>query len=507
MRKHIILLIVIATVIGTAIVASALRHYQLKAEVDRYRAELKAKGEPMDLAQVIPPPVPPDQNSAALFTNAVSLLATNWNVLGSNLPPAMRMVSPGKAMAGWQQPAVHEYLGGPINSWAEIDAALVDEKAGLDLLRQLPVQPVFDFGLNYSNGFENLKLYHLAAAKRAAQKLEASAASTLRGGDSEMAIKNILAMQSLVHGLSRDRLLISELVRIAIAQNAVASTWESLQSTNVTEVQLATLQRGWTDLEFLQPFENSMAMERVVGQIEAAWLRDSGLESRIDALNNLRIYGRKPTWFAGLKIKYKTTMWRYWWSYSDELRALNQFQDVIDASRQARTNHSYFAAEAELKKQNKMFAAKSDDVGSLWFLDPAKDDFHFIISSASGFEPAFAKVIKVEAARQLTVTAIALRRFQLKNGNYPEKLSQLTPDFLASVPLDPVDGQPLRYRREQDGWFLLYSIGEDGKDDGGDPRPVEGTQSFQWQHGRDWVWPQPATGAEIQKYYGAQAKK
>ena len=32
-----------------------------------------------------------------------------------------------------------------------------------------------------------------------------------------------------------------------------------------------------------------------------------------------------------------------------------------------------------------------------------------------------------------------------------------------------MDGQPLRYRRNADGTFLLYSIGENGKDDGGNP--------------------------------------
>ena len=43
------------------------------------------------------------------------------------------------------------------------------------------------------------------------------------------------------------------------------------------------------------------------------------------------------------------------------------------------------------------------------------------------------------------------------------------PEFVPKVPLDPVDGQPLRYRRNADGTFLLYSVGENGKDDGGNP--------------------------------------
>jgi hypothetical protein len=85
------------------------------------------------------------------------------------------------------------------------------------------------------------------------------------------------------------------------------------------------------------------------------------------------------------------------------------------------------------------------------------------------------------------------------------------PEFLSSVPLDPVDGEPLRYRRNGDGTFLLYSVGENGVDDGGDPSLEKGItgSNFNWQipHALDWVWPQPATAAEIQKYYEEQAKK
>src|SRR5262249_28063626 len=104
-------------------------------------------------------------------------------------------------------------------------------------------------------------------------------------------------------------------------------------------------------------------------------------------------------------------------------------------------------------------------------------------------------------ARQLTVTAIALKRFQLRHGSYPLDLNTLAPEFLSSVPHDPVDGQRLRYRLNQDGTFLLYSVGEDGEDNGGDPSPATHSNSYVgWLKGRDFVWPQPATPEEIAAY-------
>jgi hypothetical protein len=69
--------------------------------------------------------------------------------------------------------------------------------------------------------------------------------------------------------------------------------------------------------------------------------------------------------------------------------------------------------------------------------------------------------------RDQVLLACALERFRRKNGAYPEKLDALTPDFLTSVPLDPIDGLPMRYRRADDGGFKIWSIGADRIDEGG----------------------------------------
>jgi hypothetical protein len=48
-------------------------------------------------------------------------------------------------------------------------------------------------------------------------------------------------------------------------------------------------------------------------------------------------------------------------------------------------------------------------------------------------------------------------------------LASLAPQFLKTVPVDVMDGQPLRYRRLSDTNALLYSVGLNLKDDGGRP--------------------------------------
>ena len=64
------------------------------------------------------------------------------------------------------------------------------------------------------------------------------------------------------------------------------------------------------------------------------------------------------------------------------------------------------------------------------------------------------------------VVALAAERYRREKKTWPDNIDQLCPQFLASVPFDPFDGKPLRYRRVQDG-VVIYSVGQDVTDNGG----------------------------------------
>jgi hypothetical protein len=66
-------------------------------------------------------------------------------------------------------------------------------------------------------------------------------------------------------------------------------------------------------------------------------------------------------------------------------------------------------------------------------------------------------------------TGLAVERFRLGEGGLPGNLSELVPGHLDEVPNDPFDGKPLRYKRLDPG-YVVYSIGRDGDDDGGEER-------------------------------------
>ena len=512
------MLIVVGVVLGAAILIPVIHHYQLRFAVESYVAQLKAKGEPMELAQVIPPPVPPEQNSADIFRNADELFDVSFHadksLLETNFVYGMRMVTLGRAMIRWQQPDIRDIDG--TNSWENVTAAVVQNAKAFVLLQQIIEKPTFDFSIKYDRGVADLNFtnFDLAESKRSALRLETAALCALHQRDTASAAKNLRAMLAFVKAMRDERLVISELVRIAIAQIALTVNWEILQFPNLTDEQLVELQRDWMSLDFIRGEENALAMERVTGRITSAKWRSSNakLQDYLETWTRLGLSDQEETALDNLKIKTKVILWRYWWSYPDELRALESYEVFLETARFTETNYSFQTAITN--QRNELEALKLNKTNDEFdvFLNPAKGDMHSLLSQGvMSMSAVFNKVMRVETAKQVTITAIALKRYQLKHGHYPSDLNSLVPEFVSTVPLDPVDGKPLRYRPNADGTFLLYSVGENGKDDGGDPSLEKGVEnsSFNWQnpHALDWVWPQPASPEEVQRYYDEQAKK
>ena len=89
----------------------------------------------------------------------------------------------------------------------------------------------------------------------------------------------------------------------------------------------------------------------------------------------------------------------------------------------------------------------------------------------------------------MAILACALERYRLDEGRYPEELSALVPRFVAVLPHDIINGQPLKYRRTENGRFILYSVGWNEKDDGG--RVATNKDNHQDIQQGDWVWQYP----------------
>jgi hypothetical protein len=113
-----------------------------------------------------------------------------------------------------------------------------------------------------------------------------------------------------------------------------------------------------------------------------------------------------------------------------------------------------------------------------------RSPFKFVPSLTPGnFERAYQVAAHNQTQINQTLIVCALERYHLAHNDYPENLDALVPQFLDKLPNDIFNGQPQHYRRNPDGTFILYSIGWNGRDDGGARgHPPENMDA-------DWVWP------------------
>jgi hypothetical protein len=85
------------------------------------------------------------------------------------------------------------------------------------------------------------------------------------------------------------------------------------------------------------------------------------------------------------------------------------------------------------------------------------------------FHQARLRDVETETQNGLLLVTLALHAFQLENARYPASLTELSPGYVKKLPDDPFAAQGTFKYRIQGKTYLLYSVGPDGKDDGGTP--------------------------------------
>lgn len=90
----------------------------------------------------------------------------------------------------------------------------------------------------------------------------------------------------------------------------------------------------------------------------------------------------------------------------------------------------------------------------------------FLNVSLVDFPHSYKKRFLEEFSVVGTQTLLAIKSYWQDNYIMPSSLEELVPEYLKKVPLDPFDGQPIRYSSEK---AIIYSVGDDLIDDGGMP--------------------------------------
>lgn len=469
--------------------------------------ELVQRGELFEIAKLEPVRPAPSEDAVAALVSLTNRLNSATSNLLALLPPVSHFAMPGKAVVSSKLPRWSGWLDKRItNTWASLHAHLTEDSTLPDAVHAALLKPGWNDGHNYHRGFVDFPLGPAAVLRDTTVYLKACALAALNQGNVPVAVDRVEDMLRLVRHQANSSLIISELMRIACAAIGWHTCWEIVVSGHNNETQLAQLQAAWEGLDFSTNMARAMEMERAMtmDQFEQMLSSPGYLER---AANQ----GESPRSFFGVKWPTSGTLlrqvhipvWRFAWVRQDQLRSLNHWQTIIEFDRQVRAK-SWAGLQAETAIM---------DAQRSWLFDPKKpgpqqqnlggyDRYRFLFSGMTlGIgRGTTRRALELESQRRLMIVAIALRRYQLRHGSFPERLEELRPDLLAAVPVDLMDGKPLRYRRLPDGSPLLYSVGFDGQDDGGDAHLPEGEKrSLGLWSGKDAVWPAPASAAEAEK--------
>jgi hypothetical protein len=154
------------------------------------------------------------------------------------------------------------------------------------------------------------------------------------------------------------------------------------------------------------------------------------------------------------------------------LKSANKWYDrIAEVSRKP----DYLERSAAIKKFDqdlKEVVAKSRGPGALLSLLGGKPAITQTMSDVliSLLLPAVTNVLAAEGRvtmrMQSLELAFALAAWRSEHDSYPESLDALAPKYIAAVPKDLFNGQPLKYERTADG-YRFYSVGQNEKDDEG----------------------------------------
>lgn len=325
--------------------------------------------------------------------------------------------------------------------------------------------PRAQFPIHYDEGFQAL-IRHVTALKAIQQTLRLRGAAHLAAGQTAAAFSDATNAINVAELLREEPLLISQLVRYAQMHIAISTLWQGLAEHRWSDAQLAEFQRRLAQVDYLPGLELAFAGERACGvesinrEIEGPRHSSFIFDGDSPSLPLIKSLSR------GVLRENETTLVHY--------------ESVLLAGlRRAITNSAQMGLVGiidakDIRRENVVPHRRS----------PYTLLVHMLGADA---DKAAQKTVRTQTLVKLTIIACALERYRLAHGEFPQQLGQLTPQFVADVPLDPMINQPFHYQPTDDGWFLLYSVGLNGKDDGGVMKSDERSD----QEEKDWPWPVP----------------
>ncbi|HWL51810.1 MAG TPA: hypothetical protein VNQ90_05215 [Chthoniobacteraceae bacterium] len=434
-----------------------LDSYRSQRAWEKHRAAAVARGVEYDFTRFAPAPVPDEKNFAAtpFFRELLSADEAAQKEMAERLK--LHPADEATTLPSDRLKAVRRY------------DALLDE------ISRAAKRPAAVFPLRYDQ-LGLLSLPHALPLIRLAQLYQFRSKALLANGLPEEAAADLLTLFRLAkHGGAHDPIVIMNLVETTLFSYAMEIYWEGLISRQWPDATLLQVQARLQDFDFLLNGQKAYQGARAdyVSQVELILRSPSEAKIKAQPLYDeayQKIARAKP--FKG-------------WVYQNLMHGDHLFEKHLIAS---------------LDPAARRVAPKEEKIIQRWFERATRtsDASRLLAASVSiPLQGSARRFAYAQTVADLGVVATALERYHRRGNSYPETLAALVPTFLEALPHDLVTGEPLHYRRTENGRFLLYSVGWNGTDDGGRTFFSKQKRRFFTLPKGDWIWPLPDESSEL----------
>lgn len=299
-----------------------------------------------------------------------------------------------------------------------------------------------------------------------------------RAGDFTKAHQDILVELRLARASLEDPFLIGVLVGYVQQANVAGDVWELCEAHAGSAEDFRRLQQELSRFDARAAVLHAFRGEMASSAETLLWMNRVAGSHFLETITVISPMGEpnRPNWFA-------RALWsvvpRGWMDMNVATIVDLEFNHVIKPLRDKGLRAALeegAATETELK--NRRTSRQLDSILACLML-PATT-------------PVISRAAYTAALNNQTIIACALERWYLEHKSYPDSLEELKREGESPLPGDPMSGGPMHYRRTADGHYALWSVGFDGKDDGGkrmlDPKKLDSTRFSDPKYKGDWVW-------------------
>jgi len=428
-------------ILGILIILHIILNITFSIQLRNKINELKKQGKPTTIAEIIPPPVPDEDNAAILYNKAFELMKNGEESNVKKLSTVEKYLKSLYDISQWTDEQKQE-IPRLINS-KEIQNIyrLLEEGSKKSKCR---------FNIEYEKGPEKIFFPYSFETQFSVKLLCIKALLEAESGNMEQAFNILLIGLKMSNHLKDEPTLISQLVRISGNTIIIKCIENISNSKSVPPQQTTLIMSGLPNHADITSLIKCLDVERVACGM---WGFEQILQGKISS-KEWNVWDNEPLWIRF----YPTYLFRpiQKKDFTCYLTAISKMQENFKLP--------YYKIELQMGyNPTPFYSGEQIPIPKYWEEQIPK---YCILTRA--FISTLDRIGRLEVEHQANIeicrTGLALKIFKAGNGTYPETLF-----FLSERPIDPFSGKELIYKKSGNG-FILYSLGPNMKDDGGTPR-------------------------------------